>query len=206
MNKLMMLVIVLASSSNVLADVVSQEHRRGDSIAAGETRFREISTFEPAPYVATSPIAISFAPKLEAPDESWDVILLRLNIFVGSHRAVYAIDVGTLANVVDYNMDGIGVAGLFNAVGYSDGAIHVAGIFNHSAYDFSGCQISGFLSLTEGIHRGLQIGLGNYAGKIVGAQIGVLNYAERLEGAQLGLLNIHSGPGILFFPVVNFAF
>ena len=192
-----------AVSVSFSADVKSS----GDgSIKPGETRVRTTNPADPPPYFATAPIAISVAPKFEAPGEDWDVVMLRLNLLVGSHRAVYALDVGALANLADYKMDGIGVAGLFNAVGSSDGAIHVAGIFNHAAYDFSGCQISGILSLTEGSHRGLQIGLGNYAGKIVGAQIGAFNYAERLVGAQIGLVNINGGPGAPFLPIVNLAF
>ena len=172
----------------------------------GETKNRDISGFPPAPYVATSPFAISFAPKFEAPGESWDVVVLRLNILVGSHRAVYALDIGGLGNFADYKMDGIGVAGLFNSVGESDGAFHVAGIFNFAALDFAGCQISGIYSGTEGTHRGLQIGVGNFAGSLVGAQIGVVNYAERLKGVQIGLLNFNRSSPVAFLPIANAAF
>ncbi|MBR2355049.1 MAG: hypothetical protein IKJ89_03360 [Kiritimatiellae bacterium] len=206
MNKLMVLAIVLGSSFSVFADAVIREYRRDDSIAAGETRFREISGFEPTPYYATTPFAVSFAPKFEAPGESWDVVMLRLNILVGSHRAVYALDIGGLGNFADYKMDGIGVAGLFNSVGESDGAFHVAGIFNFAAFDFSGCQISGVYSCTEGTHCGLQIGGGNYAGKLTGLQIGVFNYAERLNGVQIGLINVNRSSPVMFLPVANTAF
>ena len=71
------------------ADVTIRTYNGNDTVANGETKFRDVKEFEPAPYVATSPFALSFAPKLEAPDESWDVVLLRLNVLVGSHRAVY---------------------------------------------------------------------------------------------------------------------
>ena len=206
MNKLMMAAIVLASSSGVLADAATREYRGDNSIAAGETRFREISAFEPAPYVATSPIAISFAPKLEAPGESWDVILLRLNILVGSHRGVYALDIGGLGNFADYKMDGIGVAGLFNSVGESDGAIHVAGLFNFAAFDFAGCQISGLYSCTDGEHCGLQVGTANYAGKLTGVQIGLFNFAETLHGIQIGVFNFNKSSPISFLPIINAAF
>lgn len=206
MNKLMMLAIVLGSSFSVFADAVIREYRRDDSIAAGETRFREISGFEPTPYYATTPFALSFAPKFEVPGESWDVVGLRLNILVGSHRGVYALDIGTLGNFADYKMDGIGVAGLFNSVGESDGAFHVAGIFNFAAFDFSGCQISGVYSCTEGTHCGLQIGLANYAGSLAGAQIGIVNFAERLKGVQIGLANLNRSSPVVFLPIANAAF
>ena len=197
--------IVLSCASHG-ADVAVREYDKSESVLPGETKNRDISGFPPASYVATSPFAISFAPKFEAPGESWDVAVFRLNILVGSHRAVYALDIGGLGNFADYKMDGIGVAGLFNSVGESEGAIHVAGIFNFAAFDFGGCQISGIYSITEGTICGLQIGTGNYAGRLVGVQIGAFNYAERLEGVQIGLLNFNRSSPIAFLPVLNLAF
>lgn len=200
-----MLACILASCC-AFADVTIRTYNGNDTVANGETKFREVREFEPTPYVATSPFALSFAPKLEVPDESWDVVLLRLNVLVGSHRAVYALDIGGLGNFADYKMDGIGVAGLFNSVGESDGAFLVAGLFNFTAFDFSGCQISGFYSATEGTHCGLQIGAANYSGKLVGVQIGVVNYAERLEGVQIGLVNGSNTAPLSFMPVMNIGF
>ena len=188
------------------SDVVVREYGSEKSIAPGETAFRAVRAFEPAPYVATSPFAISFAPKFEAPGEEWDIVMLRLNLLVGSHRAVYALDIGGLGNFADYKMDGIGIAGLFNSVGESDGAIHVAGLFNFAAFDFCGCQIAGIYNGTEGSHQGLQIAPGNYAGKLVGVQIGLVNYAERLDGVQIGLANYNLSSPVAFLPVVNMAF
>lgn len=188
------------------ADVSIREHGYEKSLAPGETVAREVRALDPAPYVATSPIAISFAPKFEAPSEDWDVVMLRINLLVGSHRAVYALDIGGLGNFADYKMDGIGVAGLFNSVGESDGAIHVAGLFNFTAFDFCGCQISGFYNGTEGRNDGLQISVSNYAGHLVGVQIGVFNYAERLEGVQIGVINYNRSSSVAFMPVLNAAF
>ena len=195
-----------AVSTMLSADVVARNHDGVDSLKAGETKSRDIYACEPLPYVATSPFALSFAPKLEAPGETWDVTVFRLNVLVGNHRAVYALDIGGLGNFADYKMDGIGVAGLFNSAGESDGAFHVAGLFNFAAVDFAGCQISGVYSCTEGTHRGLQIGIGNYAGSLVGAQIGLVNYAERLKGVQIGLVNLNSSSPVAFLPVANAAF
>ena len=188
------------------ADVAVREYDKSESVQPGETKHRDISGFPPSPYVATSPFAISFAPKFEAPGESWDVVVLRLNILVGSHRAVYALDIGGLGNFADYKMDGIGVAGLFNSVGESDGAIHVAGLFNFAAFDFAGCQISGLYSCTEGSHFGLQIGAANYAGKLTGVQIGLFNSAETLHGIQIGAFNFNKSSPIHFLPIINAAF
>jgi len=200
------IVSAVMALTSVAADVTVREYGESATVAPGETKVRDISGFPPAHYVATSPFALSFAPKFEAPSESWDVVFLRLNLLVGSHRAVYALDIGGLGNFADYKMDGIGVAGLFNSIGESDGAFHVAGIFNFAAFDFSGCQISGVYSCTEGTHCGIQLGLGNYAGKLTGLQIGVFNYAERLNGVQIGLVNINRSSPVMFLPVANAAF
>ena len=199
-------VYAVMSLASLLADATVREYGESATVAPGEAKVRDISGFPPAPYVATSPFALSFAPKFEVPGESWDVVMLRLNILVGSHRAVYALDIGGLGNFADYKMDGIGVAGLFNSVGESDGAIHVAGIFNFAAFDFSGCQISGVYSCTEGSHCGFQIGCGNYAGKLTGLQIGLFNYAERLNGVQFGLVNVNRSSPVTFLPIANAAF
>ncbi len=202
------LAIVFAALAFILhAESASiREYREGDIVNKGETRSRDITGFPPAPYVATSPFALSFAPKFEVPDESWDVAVLRINLLVGSHRAVCALDVGTLGNFADYKMNGIGVAGLFNSVGESDGAIHVAGLFNFAAFDFAGCQISGLYSCTEGSQFGLQVGAANYAGCLTGVQIGVFNYAETLHGIQIGAFNFNKSAPMRFFPIVNAAF
>ena len=95
------------------ADVVVRNYNSigDDSVKAGETKTRDIHVCDSAPYYATTPFALSFAPKFEFPGESWDVVMLRLNILVGSHRAVYALDIGGLGNFAAYKMDGVGVAG-----------------------------------------------------------------------------------------------
>lgn len=191
---------------SLFADVVVRDYGGDGAMTYGRTETSDMFSCQPSPYVATSPFALSFAPKFEAPVETWDVVLLRVNILVGSHRAVYALDVGGLGNFADYKMDGIGVAGLFNSVGESDGAIHVAGLFNFAAFNFVGCQIAGIYSATEGTHCGLQLGTANYSGRLVGVQIGVVNYAERLEGVQVGLVNFNRSSRISFMPILNFAF
>ena len=194
--------VCLTLNANVAVRTYAQDAARRE----GGTEERFIHAFEASPYFATSPMAVSFAPKFEAPSETWDVVIFRLNLLVGRHRAVYALDVGAFGNLTDYKMDGIGIAGLFNSVGESDGALNIAGIFNFAAFDFSGCQISGLYSCTEGTHCGLQIGATNYAGDLVGAQIGLVNYAERLNGVQIGIFNFNASSKIPFLPVANLAF
>ena len=200
------IVCIGISCASYGADVAVREYDKSAFVLAGEMKNRDISGLPHAPYVATSPFAISFTPKFEAPDESWDAAVFRLNILVGSHRAVYALDIGGLGNFADYKMDGIGVAGLFNSVGGSDCAILVAGLFNFATVDFAGLQVSGFYSCTERIHCGLQVGTVNYAGKLVGVQLGIANYADRLEGVQIGLANCSNAAPISFMPVMNVGF
>ena len=113
-RQLLCAVVVCAAMISKSADVIVRNYVESDSVKFGEVKTRDIREFEPAPYYATTPFALSFAPKFEAPGESWDVVMLRLNILVGSHRVVYALDIGGLGNFADYKMDGIGVAGLFN--------------------------------------------------------------------------------------------
>ncbi len=192
---------------NLPADVITRDYRNcNDYVSAGEVKSRDIYACEPSPYEGTSPFAVSFAPKFEAPSETWDVVMLRLNVLVGRHRAVYALDAGVLGNMVDYKMDGIGVAGLFNSVGESDGAIHIAGLFNFAAFDFSGCQVSGIYSGTEGSHCGAQVGTANYAGSLTGLQVGVFNFAERLCGVQVGVFNFSNSSWVRVLPILNAAF
>ena len=194
--------VCLTLNANVAVRTYAQDAARRE----GGTEERFIHAFEASPYFATSPMAVSFAPKFEAPSETWDVVIFRLNLLVGRHRAVYALDVGAFGNLTDYKMDGIGIGGLFNSVGESDGAIHIAGLFNFAAFDFAGCQISGLYSCTEGSHFGLQIGSANYAGKLTGVQIGLFNSAETLHGIQIGVVNFNKSSPIRFMPIINAAF
>lgn len=213
-------VAALASASASAEDVIIRRYGDAEPVKPGEVQFRDIEIPEPSPYVATSPLAIAFAPGFEVPDESWDVLVLRLDILVGRHRNFHGLDIGGLGNFTTGEMGGIGVAGLFNDCGSSKAAILVAGAVNHSSWKFSGAQVSGLFSWTEGLHTGLQvapvnksgrlegvqIGAVNLAGTGTGLQIGVVNVAERLEGFQIGLLNFNRDSTLAFMPVLNCAF
>ena len=210
--------ITLLSSS--WADVEIRTYNESDNVAPGQTKSRLLSVGEPSPYYATSPFAISLTPQLEAPSQKWDVMPLRLNILVGSHRTVQGLDLGVLGGFSDYKMNGLGIAGIFNSIGESEGALNIAGIVNFVAFDYSGCQISGIYSCTEGKHVGIQLAIGNFAGRLTGAQIGVFNRAEKgaglqlgvinssdcLKGVQIGVLNLNKSSAIPLLPIVNFAF
>lgn len=198
--------VAILSCRAAFADAAVRHYAVEKPLVPGETAYRDVKPFPPPPYYATSPFALAFAPKFELPGEEWDVVMLRLNILAGSHRAVYAIDIGVLGGFADYKMDGIAISGLFNSIGESDGAIQIAGLVNLAAFDFSGCQIAGVYCGTEGRCTGLQIAVGNYAGHLTGVQIGVFNYAERLDGVQIGLLNCSRDSWAPMLPVLNMSF
>lgn len=210
----------LASIPASAEDVAIRHYGDAEPVKPGEVQFRDIAIPEPSPYVATCPFAIAFAPRFEFPDESWDVVMLRLDILVGRHRNFHGLDIGGLGNFTVGEMGGIGVAGLFNDCGSSKAAILVAGAVNHSSWKFSGGQVSGLFSWTEGLHSGLQVAPVNKAGRLdgvqigalnmagpgTGLQIGVINVAERLSGFQIGAININRDSTMPFMPVINFAF
>jgi hypothetical protein len=215
--------LVMAALASVPAsaeDVAIRHYGDSEPVKPGEVQFRDIAIPEPSPYVATCPLAIAFAPRFEFPDESWDVVMLRLDILVGRHRNFHGLDIGGLGNFTVGEMGGIGVAGLFNDCGSSKAAILVAGAVNHSSWNFSGGQVSGLFSWTEGLHSGLQVAPVNKAGRLdgvqigalnmagpgTGLQIGVINVAERLSGFQIGAININRDSTMPFMPVINFAF
>ena len=190
------------------------------SVAAPEVQVREVNVVPDAPMVGEQPFSLAIMPKVETPDESWDVVFFRLDVFVGRHRCVYGLDLGVLGGMADQEMSGIGLSGLFNDIGWSDGAFQVAGIFNRAHRNFCGLQIAMGMCWTEGEFDGLQIALANKSGRLggvqigavnavesgAGLQIGVVNYSDRLEGFQIGVLNINRDSSIPVFPILNGAF
>lgn len=203
-------------------DVKVRNYRKGTAeIPAAEAlRVRNIKPLDPPPYAGESPFAFSVMPIVEYPNRSWDSDLLRFNLFVGAHRNVYWLDVGTIGNISDHEMNGLGIAGIFNDVGTSSGAIHVAGVCNHADWNFSGLQLAAGFCWTEGFISGFQVALVNAAGRLhglqvggmnvsehgAGVQIGILNLSDRFEGLQIGLLNVNRSSAVPVFPLVNFAF
>lgn len=167
-----------------------------------------------------SPLGISIFPAAEIPSRDWDVVFLRVNVFVGRHREVYGVDVGAIGNETEGVFVGIQSAGLYNRIGSSEGAFQLAGILNRSAGDFVGLQAALAANITDGTMTGFQLGLVNRAARLDGLQIGLFNIAETgsgvqiglwnsaqsLEGLQIGFGNYNADSSMPFFPVVNFAF
>lgn len=164
--------------------------------------------------------AFAFIPMLETPESTWDVTAFRFNLLIGSHHSVYGFDLGLLANLTDYELSGLALAGLFNDCGLSDGAFAVAGVFNHASWNYKGLQLAGALNDSEGAFTGLQVALCNYAPRLTGLQIGAVNVVERgrgvqvgvvntsdvLYGTQIGVINIITHSSFPFMPVINCAF
>lgn len=181
---------------------------------------RDIKPLPDRPMVGEQPFGFALMPKVETPDESWDVVVFRFNLFVGSHRCVYGLDIGILGGFAEQDMGGLEISGLFNDVGTSSGALQIAGIFNHAHWNFSGLQLAAGFCWTEGAFSGLDIALANKVGRLGGVQIGAFNYAEKgsglqigavnfseqLEGFQIGAININRDSAVPVFPVLNFAF
>jgi hypothetical protein len=90
------------------------------------------------------------------------------------------------------------------------------------ARELDGISASGLVNKVDERVRGLQIGVGNYAGEVVGVQIaqmanqsnsvvgvqigGLVNDAEKLVRLQIGLLNFNKSGPLPFFPIFNFGF
>lgn len=189
-------------------------------VVTSSPTLRSISPKPPSPMVGEQPFGFAIMPKVETPDESWDVVVFRLNLFVGKHRCVYGLDLGVLGGMVEHEMGGLAVSGLFNDVGMSDGALQIAGIFNHAAWNFSGLQLAAGFCWTEGAFTGLDVALANKVGRLGGIQIGAFNFAEKgsglqigfvnfseqLEGFQIGAININRDSSVPVCPILNFAF
>ena len=117
----------------VLLSVQAQEVsvRKYDAAAQEPlVQTREIKPLPERPMVGEQPFGFALMPKVETPNESWDVVLLRFNLFVGRHRCVYGLDLGVLGGITDQEMGGLEISGLYNRVGTSDGALQIAGIFS----------------------------------------------------------------------------
>lgn len=192
----------------------------GEAVNEPSVQVREIKPLPARPMVGEQPFGLALFPKVETPNEAWDVVLFRLNVFVGRHRCMYGLDLGVLGGMADQEMAGLEISGLFNDVGMSDGALQIAGVFNHADWNFSGLQLAAGLCWTEGAFSGLQIALANKVGRLGGVQVGVANFAEKgsglqigafnfseqLEGFQIGVVNVNRDSSVPMFPILNFAF
>ena len=219
-------VVAATIGAGCLMDVSAQDvavRRYADNTATSAGTAVQVREIHPGPAperVGEQPFGFAVMPKVETPDETWDVVFFRLNLFVGSHRCVYGFDLGILGNMANHEMSGLEIAGLFNNIGMSEGALQIAGILNHADWNFSGLQLAAGFNWTEGAFSGLGISLANKVGRLSGVQIGAFNFAEKgsglqigavnfseqLEGFQIGLININRDSSVPVFPVLNFAF
>lgn len=203
------------------ADAQDVSVRKYDAAAQEPSvQLREIKPLPARPLVGEQPFGFALMPKVETPDEDWDVVVFRLNLFVGRHRCVYGLDLGILGGMADQEMDGLAISVIFNDIGMSDGALQFAGIFNHADWNFSGLQLAAGFCWTEGAFSGLQVALANKVGRLGGVQIGAVNFAEKgsglqigafnfseqLEGFQIGVINVNRDSSVPMFPILNFAF
>lgn len=213
--------VVLCGCVLLSAEAQEVSVRKYDAVAQEPlVQTREIKPLPAKPMVGEQPFGLALMPKVETPSEDWDVVLFRLNLFVGRHRCVYGLDLGVLGGMADQEMEGLGISVLFNDIGMSDGALQIAGIFNHADWNFSGLQLAAGFCRTEGAFSGLQIALANKAGRLGGVQIGAVNFAEKgsglqigafnfseqLEGFQIGVINVNRDSSVPVFPILNFAF
>lgn len=152
-----------------------------------------------------TPLALSFFPGFLLPGEDWDVCGLRLDVFVGRHNNVYALDVGGIANLANGEACGIETAGLYNQIGSSSGILQVAGIANYCKDGFAGVQIAP-INVAGTIKGGWQIGVFNRTEAFTGFQLGLVNYTYQAQGVQVGLLNIISDSTVPVMPIVNLGF
>ena len=211
---------LICSAASDVQEVTVRRYGAAAATAENPVQVREIQAKPMPAMVGEQPFGFAVMPKVETPDESWDVVFFRFNLFVGRHRCVYGLDIGILGGMADHEMGGLSISGLFNDIGMSEGALQIAGVLNHADWNFSGLQLAGGFCWTEGAFSGLEIALANKAGRLNGVQIGAFNFAEKgsglqigavnfseqLEGFQIGAININRDSSVPVCPVLNFAF
>jgi hypothetical protein len=170
-----------------------------------------------------TPFALGLFYPVQVPDESYDVIGMRLNLIAGKNATVSGLDIGLVNlssvaensiqvgafwNEVDGDMRGLQFSGLFNVVDGAALGLQAAFILNQSGKG-TGDVMGGFqigLINVAGDATGMQIGGLNVSQNIVGMQIGVINWANEMTGVQIGVINIIQDGPLPFFPIINAAF
>ena len=133
----------------------------------------------------SKPIQLSLTPDIALYDRSARIEGVTLSVWGENPQSALAI--GFVNGSTDRSA-GLSL-GLFN---YADSYSGVQwALANYAKGDFRGWQGGFVLNYTDGLMKGLQSGLVNYAGKLTGLQLGVVNYAAKAEsGVQIGLVNI----------------
>ncbi|MBF0387843.1 MAG: hypothetical protein HQL20_08310 [Candidatus Omnitrophica bacterium] len=165
------------------------------------------------------PLAVTVFHPLQLPDETFDVGVLRLNLFYGVNSTVHFIDLGVInKTTVDQGGFQFGVVNLVDGYfhGWQEGLVNIVGgdfvgfqdgVFNSVHGNFTGWQ-NGTVNITGGDLAGIQTGLWNQVNTTAtGLQLGLVNIAGGLSGFQVGVLNFNKSKDPLgFFPVINFSF
>ncbi len=130
---------------------------------------------------------------------------ISFNIIAGYTGNVNKLEIGTVANIIRNQMNGVQVSGSVNLVGRKMTGIQIAGASNFNLgnsegvaiagasnmtlKNSSGVQIAGAFNATLGEHEGLQIAPVNYAKVFTGTQIGVFNFAQEAHGVPIGFFS-----------------
>jgi hypothetical protein len=133
-----------------------------------------------------------------------------INMFSGTVKSIKGVEIGSLYNQNENDMEGFQASGLANltkgnVMGYQTAGIanisgsviglQTSGISNH-AKDLVGIQISGIANIANKVN-GLQIsGICNKAKTLKGLQIGLINQADNVEkGGGIGMINLYKTGG-----------
>ena len=150
---LVLMAMVALALPSVWAQADQSQHR-----AVIETPAQRRHVADPTAKVYPSPVStagvfplsIGLIPPAQFPAEDWDVMGLRLNIFVGQHNNVGFIDLGVLGNLSHGDVMGLEIAGVWNQVAQNAQVIQIAGIGNHVLGQFKGLQFAGVVDEENG--------------------------------------------------------
>ncbi|GHV20027.1 hypothetical protein FACS1894174_01080 [Bacteroidia bacterium] len=115
-----------------------------------------------------------------------------INVLLGVSKNETEFTLGSFANIITNNANGLQIAGLCNFVGNGGKGVLISGLSNLGGNNYKGGQLAGLLNRSENI-TGFQLaGLGNRARNVAGVQIaGLINVAKHVSGIQLaGIVNI----------------
>lgn len=157
------------------------------------------------------PVQISFLPFIGTNLTLSPIVTndFSFNIVAGYTGNVRKLEMGSVANIVRYNMTGVQMAGALNVVGRQTKGIQMAGGANINLGSADGLIMSGSTNINYKNGNGLHIAGGFNAtfGEFSGVQMAPFNYATRLRGTQIGVFNFAyestGGTPIGFFSYVH---
>lgn len=146
------------------------------------------------------------------------------NTIAGYSGGVDGVEIGTVLNVSEADVNGCQISGFGNITGGNTNGVQIAGFLNRNLGNVNGCHISGFGNITRGNTNGFQVaGFFNRNGGNVdglqisgfsnltydtlkGVQISCVNHSKINNGFQLGIINMadsSSGISIGFMSIVK---